>query len=213
MPDIGLNALDLLLLVILFIAALVGAIRGALPQLFSIISIWFGLVATLWLYKPLSNYILQGLGLPKIGSDTFAFLILLLVFFNAFRFIVKTLSTPPEERKQRRKSEEDPLAEAAKSATQRFVLGPLNLLGGGLMGVILNTLWIALILGAVQFIFQPTSGVAETYTGFSRRIVTNLNTSTLMPMFNQVLLLLSRSVELFIPKNADILKTVLEFIS
>jgi len=91
------------------------------------------LVVTLWLYKPFSINILQGLGIPTIGSDTMSFLILLFIFVNAFNLGVKALSAPPEERKKKKKSKEDPLAEAAKSASQRFVIGPLNMIGGAVM--------------------------------------------------------------------------------
>jgi Na+-transporting methylmalonyl-CoA/oxaloacetate decarboxylase gamma subunit len=211
MQIVGLNTLDLLLIVILFIGVVVGIIRGALAQIFSIVSIWFGLLVTLWFYKPFSIHILQGVGIPKTGSDTLAFLILLIAFFNGIRFFVKRMSTPPEERKQKKKSKEDPLAEAAKSVTQRFVIGPLNMLGGAVAGFILTGLWITLVLAAIQFIFQPTN-IPGQYSG-PKGIVTNLRTSTLVPLFNQVLFLLSQSVSLFIPKNADILERVLDFIS
>jgi Na+-transporting methylmalonyl-CoA/oxaloacetate decarboxylase gamma subunit len=211
MQIIGLNTLDLLLIVILFVGVLVGIIRGALAQIFSIVSIWFGLLLTLWFYKPFSIHILQGLNMPKTGSDTMAFLILLVVFFNGIRFFVKRMSTPPEERKQKKKSKEDPLAEAAKSVTQRFVIGPLNMLGGAVTGFILTALWITLVLAAIQFIFQPTE-IGGSYSG-PKGITTNLRTSTLVPLFNRMLLLLSQSVSLFIPKNADFLKKVLDFIS
>ena len=210
MDIVGLNTLDLLLLVFLFIGALVGAVRGAVPQLFSLASIWLGLVVTLWLYKPFSNYILQGLGLPPTGSDTLSFLILFVVFFNAIRIIIKLVSTPPEERKQKKKSEIDPLAEAAKSATQRFIIGPLNLLGGAVLGVILMALWMAILLGVMQFLFQPADVPAG--AGFSARMSLNLRTSTLLPIFNQILGWLVWSVSFFVPKNATILKKVLGFI-
>jgi Na+-transporting methylmalonyl-CoA/oxaloacetate decarboxylase gamma subunit len=211
MQIIGLNTLDLLLIVILFVGVLVGIIRGALAQIFSIVSIWFGLLVTLWFYKPFSIHILQGLGMPETGSDTMAFLILLVVFFNGIRFFVKKMSAPPEEKKRKKKSKEDPLAEAAKSVTQRFVIGPLNMLGGSVTGFILTALWITLILAVIQFIFQPTD-IGGQYSG-PKGIVTNLKTSSLVPIFNRMLFLLSQSVSLFIPKNADILKRVIEFIS
>jgi Na+-transporting methylmalonyl-CoA/oxaloacetate decarboxylase gamma subunit len=211
MQIVGLNTLDLLLIVILFIGVLVGIIRGALAQIFSIVSIWFGLLVTLWFYKPFSIHILQGLGMPETGSDTMAFLILLVVFFNGIRFFVKKMSAPPEEKKRKKKSKEDPLAEAAKSVTQRFVIGPLNMLGGSVTGFILTALWITLILAVIQFIFQPTD-IGGQYSG-PKGIVTNLKTSSLVPIFNRMLFLLSQSVSLFIPKNADILKRVIEFIS
>jgi len=212
MQVIGLNALDLLLLFIMLMGIVVGVLRGMLPQLFSLASIWLGLVITLWLYKPFSIYILQGLGIPSVGSDTMSFLMLLFVFFNAIRFAIKSMSTPPEERKLKKKSKVDPLAEAAKSATQRFVIGPLNLLGGGVMGFILITLWIALIIGVVQFIFQPTEAPAGQVSGFSGSMINNLTTSKLVPLFNQVLMILTQSVNWFTPRNADILKKVLGFI-
>ncbi len=202
----GLNTLDLLLIVILFIGAVIGFVRGIVPQLFSLAAIWFGLVVTLWLYKPFSNYILQGLGLPKTGSDTISFVLLFIVFFNAIRVIIKLISTPPEDRKVKRKSKEDPLAEATKSVTERFVIGPLNLIGGTILGVVLISLWMAILLGAMQFLFQPTEVAA------TRGITYNLRTSTLLPYFNQILAGLVWSVSFFVPKNATILRNVLGYI-
>ena len=79
------------------------------------------------------------------------------------------------------------------------------------LGFVLTTLWLALLLGVLQFIFQPTVTDVP-YSGFSRGLVTNLRTSFLIHWFNQVLWLLSQSVDLFIPKNADIFRTVLRTI-
>jgi uncharacterized membrane protein required for colicin V production len=205
----GFNALDLLIMVLLFIGALAGLIRGIAPQLFSLVSIWLGLVVTLWLYKPFSFYILQGMNIPKTGSDTMAFLILFIVFFNAIRLTVKHFSTPPEERKMKKKSKEDPLAEAAKSASQRFVIGPLNMVGGSILGIILTVLWLAILLGVLQFIFQPTEVEVK---GFAARMTSNLKSSALLPYLNRVLSMLVTSVSFFVPKNADILKRVLGFL-
>jgi hypothetical protein len=218
MQVLGLNTLDLLLLVILFIGILAGFVRGAIPQIVSVVSIWLGLVATLWLYKPLSEEILQpevsGLGIAKTPSDVLAFLVLLLVFFNAFRLLVKYLAVPPEEKKKKRKRRGvvGVPEEVAPSATQRFIIGPLNALGGIAMGFILTTLWLALILGVIQFIFQPTRTDIP-YAGFTNGLVTNLRTSTTLPYFNQVLGAVVQSVDLFVPRNADILKGVLEVIA
>jgi hypothetical protein len=147
--------------------------------------------------------------IPKTGSDTMAFLILFVVFFNAIRFIIKHFSTPPEERKMKKKSKDDPLAEAAKSATQRFVIGPLNMVGGSIMGIILTILWLAILLGVLQFIFQPTEVEVR---GFAARMTSNLKNSALLPYFNRVLGMLVTSVNYFVPSNADILKKVLGFL-
>lgn len=203
----GLNNLDLALIIILFVGILIGLMRGILPQVVSIISIWLGLVATLWLYKTFSVRILQGLELGQTASDTLAFIILLIVFFNGIRLVVRYLTVPPEERKRKRMSEDDPLLEATKSATERFVIGPLNAIGGMAMGFILITLWMAVILGVLQFILQDAlfeAGVPR--PGLARQ----LRQSVLVhAYFNQVLWGLSQSVDLFIPKNADIFRTVL----
>jgi len=208
----GLNTLDLLFLVMLGLGILFGLMRGVIPQLISLFSIWLALVATLWLYKPFSVHILQGLGIPEVGSDTLAFLILIIIFSNAFRFIIKALSTPPEERKRKRMPKEDSVVQTAKSTTERFIIGPLNLIGGAIMGVVLTSLWIALIMGLVQFIFQPSDVPLDQYGASFRRIVVQLRTSALLPFFNELLVLLSRSVSLFIPRNADIFNKILQYI-
>jgi hypothetical protein len=80
------------------------------------------------------------------------------------------------------------------------------------MGFILTTVWLALIFGVIQFIFQPT-GTDVPYSGFAGGLVTNLRTSTLLPLLNQVLAAIVQSVSLFVPRNADILKGVLEIIA
>jgi hypothetical protein len=192
--------------------------RGALVQVIALVSIWLGLVTTLWLYKIFSVRILQaenGLGMSKTGADTLAFLILLLVFYNLYNIGVKYLSKPPEEKKKKKKkSKVGPIEDIAPSPMQRFVYGPTNALGGILMGFILTTLWLALFLGVLQFIFQPTPTSAQVpYTGFAERLLTNLQSSVLLPYFNLVLGWLVASVDLFVPRNADILKGFLNFIA
>ena len=213
MPDLGLNNLDLLLIVILFVGVMVGFVRGVLSQVISIASIWLGLVTTLWLYKIFSQRIIQdALGIGETGGDTLAFIILLMVFFNAFRLLVRYMSQPPEERRKKRKKDpDDPLAEAAITFSERMA-GFFKAVGGMILGFVLTTLWIALVLGILQFIFQPT-GTDIPYSGFTRGLVSNLRTSMLRPLlFNRVLWGLSQSVDLFIPKNADIFRTVLQTI-
>lgn len=221
MNVLGLNAFDLLLLVLVFVGALIGFVRGVVPQLISLVSIWIGLIATLWLYKPLSERVLQpetsGFGMSKTPADTIAFLILLVVFFNAFRLVVKYLAVPPEERRKKRKKkkfQDDPLADATPSAMQRFFYGPINAIGGIVMGFILTVLWLSLLLGVLQFIFQPT-GTQVPYTGFINGLITNMRRSTLLPLFNAVLSGLTTSVSLFIPaavREDNILKAFLQFI-
>jgi len=211
MPSIGLNTLDLLLLVILFIGLLIGLFRGTLPQVISIVSIWLGLVASLWLYKIFSFRILQGLDMGATISDTMAFIILLIIFFHAIRLVVRYVTVPPEEKKRKRKSQDDPLADAAKTATERFIIGPLNMLGGMIMGLVLTILWLTLILGVVQFFIQPTE-LSPTVTGLSGRLAGQINGSSLVPMFNSMLSLIVFSVDFFVPADADIFRKVVSLI-
>ncbi|MDX1523038.1 MAG: CvpA family protein, partial [Anaerolineae bacterium] len=205
MELLGLNNLDLLLLVILFIGMLIGLVRGTVPQVISLVSIWLGLVLSLWIYKIFSFRILQGLGMGNTASDTAAFIIVLIVIFHAIRLLVRYLATPPETRKRRRKSADDPLAEAAKTATERYIIGPLNLLGGMVMGFILTALWVALFLGVLQFLLQPTDLALG---AFANRIKFQMNSSFLVDQFNQILWLLVQSVDLFVPRDADIFRRV-----
>jgi len=213
MNVVGLNTLDLILIVILFIGVMVGFVRGAVRQIISVVSIWLGLVVTLWLYKPFSDYMLQDvlidIGIGTTGSDVLAFLILLAVFFGAFSLLIKYLAVPPEEKKKKRRKrdEDDPLAEAAKTTSERAA-GCFNAIGGIVMGFILTTLWLALFLGVLQFILQPTATEIP-YSGLARGLVTNMRSSLLMPWFNSVLWALSTSLSFFIPKNADIFESVL----
>lgn len=218
MQLLGLNTLDLLFIVILFVGVLAGFVRGAVSQIVSVVSIWLGLVTTLWFYKSLSERILQpetsGFGMEKTAADVLAFLLLLLIFFNAFRLLVKYLAVPPEARKKKlkKRGKVGVEEEVAPSPVQRFIVGPLNALGGLAMGFILTTIWLALLLGVIQFIFQPTD-TSIPYSGFSKGLVTNLRGSLLLPVFNQVLAAIVQSVSLFVPRNADILKGVLEIIA
>jgi uncharacterized membrane protein required for colicin V production len=208
----GLNSLDLILVLMLFVGVMIGFVRGAVSQIISLVSIWLGLVATLWLYKLLSDYIFQDVlidfDIGETGSDVLAFILLLAVFFVGFRLLVKYLAVPPEERKKKRKQDvHDPLAEAARTTSQR-VAGCFNAIGGMGMGFILTILWLTLLLGVLQFIFQPTE-TAVPYVGFAGGLVSNMRTSSLMPWFNYVLLGLFQSLRLFIPQNADIFEVVL----
>ncbi|NJN97277.1 MAG: hypothetical protein HC875_25930 [Anaerolineales bacterium] len=218
MQLLGLNTLDLLFIVILFVGVLAGFVRGAVSQIVSVVSIWLGLVTTLWFYKSLSERILQpdtsGFGMEETAADVLAFLLLLLIFFNAFRLLVKYLAVPPEAKKKKlkKRGKVGVEEEVTPSPVQRFIVGPLNALGGLAMGFILTTIWLALLLGVIQFIFQPTD-TSVPYSGFAAGFVRNLRTSLLLPLFNQVLGTIVQSVSLFVPRNADILKGVLEIIA
>jgi uncharacterized membrane protein required for colicin V production len=214
----GLNILDYLLLFILFLGGLVGLFRGVTTQLISLASLWFGLLVTLYLYRPLSNFILQGLGISKSVGDTLAFLLLLVVFFQAIRFFAKRLAVPPEEKKRKptgRKRQVGPVEEAAKTATQKYITGPLGSFGGIIMGVILTAVWTSVVLGVFQFIFQVNvAEVAGSVTGATvpgAGIAVQMQSSQLIHFFNRILWVLVRSVSIFVlDSGPNILEVVID---
>jgi hypothetical protein len=198
----SLNALDLFLIVVVFVGLIIGFIRGLAPQLVSLASIWFGLLVSLWLYRPFSNNILQGVAQKmfernaKIGSDTLAFLIMLIICFHTIRLIVRYLTKPPEEKVQKGKKKKGvvgPVDAPPPTAMQRLVIGPLTAIGSMALGIILTVLWTSIILGAIQFF----TGAFEAGGVARPGLVGQLNSAFLVPYFNRVLRLLVLSVSLF----------------
>jgi hypothetical protein len=209
----GLNTLDFLLIFGIFVGGLIGMLRGPFPQLISAASIWLALLISLWTYRLLSeNIFLESEIFGRITSDAMAFMIMFIVGYNAIRFLIRYLTRPPEEKKKkpRRKGQVGPIDEKrAVKPMQRYVYGPLGLIGGAILGVILATVWTAIFLGVMQFFFQvnvnDVAGVSVPGSG----LVAQLRTSSLVPFFNRVLYYLVISLDLFVlDDRADILKRV-----
>jgi len=212
MQIFGFNTLDLLLLFILFIAAIVGMLRGVGPQLMSAASIWLALLASLWTYRLLSvNIFIESGWFNKIGADALAFMIMFIVGFHSIRLVIRYLTKPPEEKKKKpqKKGRVGPVEEVHASPVQRFIVGPIMYVGGALLGIFITALWLAIILGVMQFFFQvnlaENSGASATGQG----LVVQMQSSSLMPYFNRILWFLVKSLDLFmLDKSADILKNV-----
>lgn len=212
MSILGLNTLDLLLIFILFIGGLVGMLRGIGPQLTSVASIWLALLAALWTYRLLSvNIFIESGYFNKVSADSLAFVVMFLFFFHAIRLVIRYLTKPPEERKKKpqRKGRVGPVEEAPPSLVQRFIIGPIMTLGGAILGVVLTALWTAIILGVLQFFFQVDVSQAGAVAGAGQGLVNQMNNSTLVPQFNQILLYLVKSLDLFVfGDEVNILKKV-----
>lgn len=213
-----LNELDCLLIIVLFLGGLVGMSRGAIPQIISAISIWLGMVIALWLYNPLSRNIIKGFfqSWSFEVSDALAFFILFGLFFHGIRLILTYLLYPPEneeakkkaEQKRKKKREREGLDEPA---FQRFVVGPLNLFGGLILGMVLTVFWWSIILGMLQFILQPRLLVGV--SGILENLALAMRSSWLIQtIFNPVLYYFSVSVQLFIPQNATILQDIVNIV-
>jgi hypothetical protein len=211
------NALDMFLLIILFIGLLVGFIRGAWPQLISLGSIWLGLLGAHWLYKLLSINIVRSF-FDKNLSDAISFSVLLIVMFVVIRLIIKALTTAPEVagKKKKKKNPADPLDEARPSFRERFVIGPLSAGGGMVMGLILTSIWTAIILGVLQFWSNIEASDVPGVDVSGLGIVGQLQGSYLIFYFNRVLWLIVQSIVLFVEPvdpSADILQRVVSTIT
>jgi len=209
----GLNVLDFLLIFILFLGFLVGMLRGIGPQLMSAASVWLGLLASLWTYRILSvNIFIESDMFGKTSADAISFGIMFIVFFHAIRLVIKYLTQPPEEKKKkpRKKGKVGPEEKPKAKPIQRYVYGPLGLLGGGVLGIILTGLWTAILLGVLQFFFQvDVTNVPGGEAVPGQGLINQMRTSSLVPMFNQILFFLVRSLDLFVlDDSADILKQV-----
>jgi hypothetical protein len=207
----GFNTLDLLLMFILFLGAIVGMLRGPGTQLVSAASIWLALLVSLWTYRLLSVYIFIESDLfSRTSGDALAFAIMFIVLFNGIRLIIRYLTKPPEEkkRKPKKRGQVGPVDEKSLTTPmKRYVFGPLLLFSGAVLGVILTTVWTAIILGVLQFFFQVDVTQVTGSTG--QGLVAQMTSSSLLPFFNNVLFFLVRSLDLFIlDDSADILKRV-----
>jgi hypothetical protein len=186
------NALDFLLMFFLLVGVAWGLLRGAGRLLIGLFSLYVGLVISLLLYRPLGNFFRDLLPAMSVeGSQSLAFVVLLLAFVNGLSFLTRYFSTPPEDRRRREKGE---LQEAVTKGGRRFLTGPLNQLLGLLVGFLVAVVWISLILGVLQFVTS-----AGLYGGALRR---QLDTSVLVPWFNYALVRIYWSVGIWVPGGA-----------
>jgi uncharacterized membrane protein required for colicin V production len=188
------NALDFLLIFFLVIGMFWGLLRGAGRLLIGLFSLYVGLVISLLLYRPLANFFRNLLSAMSLhGSQSLAFVVLLFTSVNGLSFLTRYLSTPPEDRRQKKKSD---LQEAVAKGSRRFLTGPLNQLAGLLVGLVVTLVWLSLVLAVFQFAVK--SGWP---TGNSTRVAIQgqMNASTLIPWFNDLLGHIYWSVSIWVP--------------
>ena len=187
-------ALDFLLIFFLILGTVWGLLRGATRLLIGLFSLYVGLILSLWLYRPLANYLRSLLtGMSISGSEALAFVFLLLVLVNGFSFFTEYFSTPPEERKRKKRGE---VQEAVAQTGRRFLTGFLSQIGGLVVGFVVTVVWISLLLAILQFVVQSEWPVAN---GARFAFQGELATSALKPTFNQVLTIIYRSVKIWVP--------------
>ena len=188
------NALDYLLIFFLVMGTLWGLLRGGGRLLIGLVSLYVGLVISLLLYRPLASFFRDLLPSMSVsGSQSLAFVLLLAVLVNGFSLLTRLLSTPPEERKRKKRGE---LGEAVAQGSRRFLTGPLNQLFGLLVGFVVTVVWISLILAVFQFAVQSGWPAANSTR---MAIQGQLGASTLVPVFNLALERIYWSVRIWVP--------------
>jgi uncharacterized membrane protein required for colicin V production len=188
------GALDFLLIFFLVLGTVWGLLRGATKLLIGLFSLYVGLILSLWLYQPLANYLRSLLpSMSTNGSEALAFVFLLLVLVNGFSFFTEYFSTPPEERKRKKRGE---VREAVAQTGRRFLTGFLSQIGGLVVGFVVTVVWISLLLAVLQFVVQFEWPIAD---GMRFAFQGELGTSALKPTFNQILAIIYRSVKIWVP--------------
>jgi hypothetical protein len=177
------NWLDVLLLGILTGALLWGMLRGVKSQLIGLLSLCLAVGLALWFYPDLATF-LRGV-LPRIsrqGRETIAFLFLLIVVSNLINYAVRSSTTPPEERRRETYyPAEEGLEAALARGVQRFILSPLNMLGGMSLAFISACIWLGLIMTIMRLSFAAGW---PAYDGIRLFFYTGFSHSTLLGLFN-----------------------------
>jgi uncharacterized membrane protein required for colicin V production len=185
------NAFDFLLIFFIILGAAWGVIQGAGRLLIGFFSLYVGLVVSLLLYRPIANWFRDLLPAMSLeGSQSLAFILLLLVFVNGISLLIRLLGTPPEERRRARRGQ---VEEALAHGSRRFITGPLNQLVGLLVGLLVTVVWISLLLAILQYALR--AGIP----GLGGALRTQIGASQLVPWFNVVLAQVYWSVSFWVP--------------
>jgi hypothetical protein len=202
------NWLDLLLFLIVIGTMLWGMFRGAVRQLIGLLGLYVAIVASLWLYPSLA--ILVGRLMPNLsqsGRETIAFLFLFIFTSNVVSATVRFAVVPPspEERKRKKPREQEGVKEAVAKTTQRFILAPLNLLGGMVFAFISVCVWISLVTAVLRY------GLAVpwlAYDGIRAFVFQGILESGLSGLFDQVLYIVYVSVSPLVPRTGGELPAI-----
>jgi hypothetical protein len=196
------NWVDLLLVLIVLGTIFWGMFRGAVRQLIGLLGLYVAIVASLWLYPGLA--ILIGRLLPNLTQNvqaTIAFLFLFTLISNIVSAMLRfVLVPPPEERKRKKPGEKGVITEAVAKTTQRFILAPLNLLGGMAFAFISVCIWISLVMAVLRYAL-PVPWLA--YDGIRAFMLQGILESRLSGLFDQVLQIAYTSVRPFVPRTVE----------
>jgi len=187
------NEFDLLLIFILLLGTVYGAFRGALRQVTGLVSAWLAIIIDLWTYRLLSDKILLGQfkGASPVVMESFAFIILLIIYAILLQmiFIYSTKSPEEKQKKQKSKGLNEMLDEIDKGPNT----GILNTLGGLVTGFIATAVWLSLLLALTHYFLYGLPNTAPA-------LKASMSHSTLLPIFARVLRVLYATITPFYPK-------------
>jgi len=188
------NELDLLLIFIILLGTVYGAIRGAARQFAGLFSAWLAIIIDLWTYRLLSDKILLGQfkGASPVVMESFAFIILLIIYTIILQAIFIYSTKSPEERRTKRKAKD--LNELLDKVNTGPNKSAFNTLGGIVTGFATTVIWLSMLLALTQYFLYGLPNVAPT-------LKAGMSGSTLLPIFTRVLGLVYASVSPFYPKS------------
>jgi len=196
------NNFDLLIFFLLVAGMVYGALRGTMREIIGLFSVWLALILDLWLYRWLSTVILQGSfpGASPVIMDTFAFVILMIVFSMAIDLIfVMSNASPEEKRKKRKKRDFNEMLEDAERSSFSFV----NAFGGMIVGAFVTSFWMSIFFALLKHSLRATAGIGNA-------VEVSMAGSKLLPIFKITVLGIYKSIQLFTPGDMPgIFKTFL----
>ncbi|MDH4136673.1 MAG: CvpA family protein [Anaerolineae bacterium] len=201
------NWLDLLLFLIVIGTMLWGMFRGAVRQLIGLFGLYVAVVASLWLYPSLA--VLVGALMPNLsesGRETIAFLFLFILISNIVSAMVRSFFvTPPEERKRKKPRDQEGITDAMAKTSERFILAPLNLLGGMFFALISTCVWISLLTAVLRHaLVVPWLA----YDGIRAFLLDGLVQSGTMVLFDGALRIIYTSVSPWVPRTGGELPSI-----
>ncbi len=191
------NNFDLLIFFLLIVGMVYGAIRGTVREIIGLFSVWLALVLDLWLYRWLSTIILQGSfpGASPVVMDTFAFIILMIIFTLAINLIFVLSGTSPEEKRKKKTTRDfNEMIEDAERSNFSFV----NAFGGMIVGAFVTAFWMSIFFALLQHLLRATAGIGNA-------VEVSMAGSRLLPIFKFAVYWIYQSIQFFTPGDMPVI--------
>lgn len=193
------NWVDLLLFLIVIGVMLWGMFQGVVRQLIGLMGLYVAVVASLWLYPSFAIFV--GTLMPKLsqsGRETIAFLFLFILTSNIISAVLRSILVSPSPEERKRKEQRGSVKEAIAKTSERFILAPLNLVGGMVFALISVCIWISLVMALLHYgLTVPWLA----YDGIRAFVLQGILESRLSGLFDQVLYIIYALVRPFVPRT------------